>query len=224
MNPRILSRTARITVPTAIAMLALIVSLSSAATAALVITGQQIKNGSVTTKDIKDASLTTKDLSAATRGALTGAAGPAGASGPPGPLGPQGDAGPTGRQGEPGAAGPKGDAGLTGPAGPQGMQGDPGISGYTIESATDMAPYSSLAEVIVVCPAGLTALGGGGSWSAVSSYVTIRTSGPLNLDDGRVDTTPTNDFPANAWHVAGLNGTSNTQVLTAYVICGRVAN
>ena len=46
----------------AVAILALVIAMSSSATAALVITGNQIKNGSVTGKDIKNKSLTGKDI------------------------------------------------------------------------------------------------------------------------------------------------------------------
>lgn len=51
--------------------LVLVVSLATSATAALVITGKQIKNGTVTTKDIKDGTLVVRDLSGPARKALT---------------------------------------------------------------------------------------------------------------------------------------------------------
>lgn len=46
---------------------ALLVLMASSATAALVITGKDIKNNSVSTKDIKDGTLKTADLNATTR-------------------------------------------------------------------------------------------------------------------------------------------------------------
>ena len=48
----------------------LVVLLASSATAALVITGKDIKNNSVTTKDIKNGSLKTADLAAKTKAEL----------------------------------------------------------------------------------------------------------------------------------------------------------
>lgn len=50
----------------------LIVAMTTSATAALVITGKDIKNSSVTTKDIKDGTLKTADLSAKARADLQG--------------------------------------------------------------------------------------------------------------------------------------------------------
>lgn len=46
----------------AVAILALVIAMSSSATAALIITGNQIKNGSITGKDVKNKSLTGKDI------------------------------------------------------------------------------------------------------------------------------------------------------------------
>jgi hypothetical protein len=77
-------------------------------------------------KDVKDGSLGVRDLSAAARKALRGNAGPAGANGAnglPGAQGPQGGPGPVGPIGPAGATGP---AGSTGPAGPTGPTGPAG--------------------------------------------------------------------------------------------------
>lgn len=86
------------------AALAVVVAVSlfvGGAGAAQLITGADIKNGSVTGKDIKNRSLVGKDFAA---GQLpSGPAGPAGETGPAGPQGPIGEQGPTGP--------------LTGPAG-----------------------------------------------------------------------------------------------------------
>ena len=46
----------------AVAILALVVALSSSATAALMITGAQVKNGSISGKDVKNKTVTGKDL------------------------------------------------------------------------------------------------------------------------------------------------------------------
>lgn len=56
--------------PLVVGGLVLAVVLASSATAALVITGKDIKNSSVTTKDIKDGTLKTADLAARTKADL----------------------------------------------------------------------------------------------------------------------------------------------------------
>ena len=81
----------------AIAGALVVAAATSGATAALVITGNDIKNGTVTQKDIKknnltskvikDGSLKTKDLTASAVEDLKGATGPAGPAGAPGVSG-----------------------------------------------------------------------------------------------------------------------------------------
>jgi hypothetical protein len=70
------------------------------------ISGKEIKNGSITGRDVKNGSLTAKDFRAGRR------------------L--KGDTGPAGPPGKEGATGPQGRAGPRGAAGPQGIQGSPG--------------------------------------------------------------------------------------------------
>ncbi|WP_182527259.1 collagen-like protein [Nocardioides dongkuii] len=67
-----------------------------ASSARALITGADIKDGSVTSADIKDKSLKTTDLSRATVKGLKGATGSRGAQGPQGAVGPQGEQGPQG--------------------------------------------------------------------------------------------------------------------------------
>ena len=81
----------------AIAGALVVAAATSGATAALVITGNDIKNGTVTTKDIKKNNLTSKvikngtlkteDLSSGAVSSLRGATGPAGPAGAPGVSG-----------------------------------------------------------------------------------------------------------------------------------------
>jgi Collagen triple helix repeat (20 copies) len=101
---------------------ALFVVLTSTATAAKLITGLQIKNGSIGLID----------LSAKARKGLKGQRGPAGPQGAQGAQGPQGTQGQQGAQGEPG---------------PQGEQGEPGPSGVAtaarIRSTTQAVTGSS---------------------------------------------------------------------------------
>jgi hypothetical protein len=84
---------------TAVAYLALFATIGGSAYAAVIVTGNNIKNGTVTGKDVKNRSLGTKKLSTKAVNSLRGQQGPAG------PQGPQGPRGPAGEQGQPGEAG-----------------------------------------------------------------------------------------------------------------------
>lgn len=121
-----------------IAGLALFVSLGSTATAAVVITGQDIKDGSITTRDIRDRSLQARDFK---RGDL-----PAGETGPAGPQGA------TGAQGTTGAQGPAGPQGATGERGPQGERGAKGDTG-TVDTSNVYDKAASDARFVAKGPA-----------------------------------------------------------------------
>lgn len=81
----------------AVAILALVVAMSGSAVAASLITGKQIKDGTIQIKDISKRAQTKLATKAS-----------AGAPGPQGPTGPQGDAGAQGSKGDTGAQGEKG--------------------------------------------------------------------------------------------------------------------
>ena len=66
----------------AIAVLALVVGMAGSATAAALITGADIENGTVTSKDIKDKNLKLKDFKPSERKKLKGEPGPQGPQGP----------------------------------------------------------------------------------------------------------------------------------------------
>jgi Collagen triple helix repeat (20 copies) len=95
----------------------LIVVTASSATARSLITGLQIKNGSITSADLADGTIKSRDLAPSLRHAqqVPGPQGPQGAQGEAGPQGARGDAGAQGAQGP---AGPQGATGAQGPAGP----------------------------------------------------------------------------------------------------------
>ncbi len=118
-----------------VALLALMISLSSASVAAVMINGNQIKKNTVTSVQIKDKTIKVKDMAPKARRQLTGQTGPAGAPGSTGPQGVPGDPGPAGGpRGETGATGPIGPVGPVGPmgpVGPAGPQGDTGARGLT---------------------------------------------------------------------------------------------
>ncbi len=89
-----------------------VVATAGSAGAAVLITGSQIKDGSIGGKD----------LSVALRAQLrkVGTRGPKGATGSKGAQGEVGLQGPSGPKGETGAPGAKGDSGTQGPVGPEG--------------------------------------------------------------------------------------------------------
>jgi hypothetical protein len=154
MRTRFLSR--RPSPAMVVALLALVVALGGTATAAgLLITGKQIKNGSVAGIDIKNNTLRGADIDESRLGAVrsakyaneAGSAGNAdtvdgidsadlrgmkGDKGDPGAEGPRGEAGPRGEKGDLGPQGERGEPGLQGERGEPGLrgeQGEPGLQG-----------------------------------------------------------------------------------------------
>ena len=114
-----------------IVVAARVAATGGTATAAKLITGKDVKNGSLTGKDVKNRSLGVSDLSAKARASLRGQAG---LTGPTGPAGAAGTAGAKGDTGATGPTGPKGDAGEQGIQGEQGEQGEQGIQGIQGEA------------------------------------------------------------------------------------------
>jgi hypothetical protein len=134
------------------------------ADAARLITGSQIKNGSVTGADVKNGSIAGTDIRSGTvtgtdvkngsltsadfRGSVKGDAGPAGAAGP---QGPQGASGPQGPQG---------------PAGPTAVNALNRVVGPLVT-----VDASGFGESAAVCPGGQTVVGGGYSSAAADGEV-----------------------------------------------------
>ncbi|WP_167288742.1 hypothetical protein [Nocardioides seonyuensis] len=207
------TRWARLTLPTVISLLALVIALSSAATAALVVTGKQIKDGTVTGKDVANRSLGAKDLSPAARSSLQG---------PPGTAGP---AGPTGPPGAPGAAGPAGPAGPIGPAGKDGAPSAPGLSGYTnVVASADLLPGVSQG-LTAECPDGSVALGGGARFMNISNIETLVVmSAPTHVTAAGAHHVPSAAEPANAWYAFVRNTESSTNAVWLTVTCADVAD
>lgn len=112
----------RLSYANVVASLALMVALGGTATAAVVITGRDIRDGTVTgadlanntvgTKKIRDGSLLVRDFQRGqlprSQVGLPGAVGDPGPRGPAGATGPAGVMGPAGAAGAPGATGPSG--------------------------------------------------------------------------------------------------------------------
>ena len=144
---------ARHLVVLSVAALMLVVSAGAGATAALMITGKQIKNGSVTGKDIRNRSLAAKDLSRSAKLKLRGQAGPAGPQGPTGATG---------------ATGPQGLVGLPG------LPGVPGVSGFEVVTRTVTlggggALLPATKTVQAPCPEGKKALAATASFASLVS-------------------------------------------------------
>jgi hypothetical protein len=132
------------------------VALGGSSYAAILVTGKNVKNNSLTTKDVKNRSLLNKDFKA---GQL-----PAGRQGATGAPGAKGDTG------APGAQGAKGDTGA---------QGAPGVSGYQRVFTSDAIanPAGTQRVGSVSCPAGKKVLGGGVIGSGGTTH-SVNTSYP----------------------------------------------
>jgi hypothetical protein len=100
---------------------AVVLAMSGSATAAMVVTGKDIKNSTITSKDIKDGSLKVQDFKSSEAAKLRGPAGSNGSNGANGAAGSTGAAGATGATGANGATGATGAAGAAGPAGASGF-------------------------------------------------------------------------------------------------------
>jgi hypothetical protein len=172
----------------------LLVSAGAGATAAMVITGKQIKNGSVTGKDIKNRSLGAKDLSRGAKIKLRGQRGPAGPAGQTGP------------------AGPTGPAGLPGIPGLPGLPGQIGLSDVKIVTNTVELPslMGHGETVTAACESGQKAL------SASSSYAAV-------LPGLLSQVTRVNDATFKATGLNNVLGGITGQVLRLEVVCATVA-
>jgi hypothetical protein len=203
---------------------------AASAGATTLITGAQVRDGSLTGADVRDRSLGVEDLKPRTRDALrgrpgetgapgvtgargatgaTGATGPTGAHGARGPRGTTGATGPAGPAGETGADGAQGPAGETGAQGPKGDQGDPGAQGATGPQGPkgDPGDPASLSRL----PWGVI---GRNTMGSPTAYYRV---GPLGRNGGYAATVPP---PAGAGslglHVEGVNGTGSSAEKLAF--------
>ena len=182
----------------------LVAALGGPANAAALITGQQIKDGTVASRDVKNNSLTARDVR---EGSLSRADfGPL----PQGPRGPQGAAGPSGAPGPAGPAGPTGPAGATGPTGPDGDRGPRGPQGVGNLVYGTNGVYVPAGKVLTwraSCPApGTKALGGGvGTTGSASRSIWVRAS--FAATDG------------TGWIVSVQNGLTVDRQQYAWVAC-----
>src|SRR5262249_19597082 len=117
--------------------------------AAKLITGNDIKNGSITRKDVRKATLTLDRLSTPTQRLILSRA-------QNGSKGAKGDRGPKGNTGARGLTGPRGSTGATGPRGAN------GVSGYQVVETTSPTTTGRTQTWNVSCPTGKVVIGGGG--------------------------------------------------------------
>jgi hypothetical protein len=155
---------------------------AASAGAATLITGAQVRDGSLTGADVRDRSLRVRDLTLAARAALRGGAGPQGATGA------AGGRGATGRTGAIGATGPQGVAGPEGETGPQGPKGDPGDP-----ASLSRLPWGVVGRNTIGSPAAYFRVG---PWGRASGYAATI---PPPLGDGSLGV-----------HVEGVNGTASS--------------
>ncbi len=200
-----------------VAALALTIALGGTATAAgILITGKQVKDGSLTGRDVKNSTVFGRDIA---NRSLTGldvkdqSLTPAdfsgsvqGPAGPPGPQGPQGLQGLQGGQGVPGVPGPKGDPGA------------PGATNVVVRTASaGTVPSGIHASLPAMCDAGERAVGGGARLSSVGGGSVLEASSPL---EGDGTTAENGDTPAG-WFSSIKNTSATALVATGYVICAR---
>jgi hypothetical protein len=144
-----------------------------------------------------------------------GADGKEGPAGPAGPEGPQGLPGDDGKQGPAGPSGPQGPAGSQGPAGPQGPPGPqgPGLTGLQVAEELSQLNSDDDKTILVLCPVGEHALGGGATIGGPSSVA-------LTVSDFYWD-----DAGARVGWVARASETVSTGapwVLVAHALCADV--
>jgi hypothetical protein len=173
-----------------------VLALAGTATAAKsLITGKQILNGTVTGLDLANGTVGGIDVK---KKSLTPAHFKPGSL-PKGPAGPQGQPGPKGEQGQ------------------QGLQGAPGISAREIVTSATVTSSSDSKYLVLACPSGKVALGGGGqvlypAGNHVGSDVALSSSLPSGA----------------GWVVraveAGPVAAPGTWQLEGFVVCASVAD
>jgi len=195
-----------------VALVALFVAFSGTATAALVMTGKNIKDGTVTGKDVKNRALGTNKLSKKALASLSGQRGPAG---------PQGSKGEAGAQG---VQGPKGDSG---PGGSPGPKGDTGVAHITTRTAgiafTANGSIGGSKDGAAMCQADESVVGGGyrlpgGSIGAGSGIVPIFAaiqSRPANASGEPA----LNAQEPRGWYIEVQKGTDTDGTVAITVLC-----
>jgi hypothetical protein len=198
-NPR---RAPRVILGLVVAAALLMVGSAGGAVAGSLITGKQIKDGTITSADVKDRSLATTDLSPAAITALAGRSGPAGATGPAGP------AGATGQAGVPGATGPVGPAGAS------------GMDDVTIRSKTETGTI--VTDVQLLCEPDERAIDSGVFTETTQEAVPfIVLHAPIKAGNHKVFDGEKLGVGGGYWAEVRNIGSNGTITLTLYVFCAK---
>ncbi len=148
-------RLGRPTPGTVLATVAVVAAMGGTATAATVITGAQIKDGSVSGRDVKDGSLTSRDMNKGMRELMARMNGHKHSDPEPGEKGDKGD---RGEKGDRGDAGERGATGAKGDSTPQVVRSAPGEAATFSKddviavTGTGAAEATSIADVQFVEP------------------------------------------------------------------------
>lgn len=193
----------------AVGVLALAIVGGGTATAARLITGENIQDGTIEVLDLSADAVDELQV-----------------------LGPQGETGPAG---ETGPQGPKGD---TGAPGLTGLESDGPYPGATVlqdgdNSTSFWVNDGTLQRSWVMCAPGKVALGGGFTAASDASKddklaTTIVTSQPTQIEDGAevyhpIDGDVDGSFVPNAWLVEGYYTGSNPMlVVRPHVVCADI--
>jgi hypothetical protein len=181
-----------------LAVLVLSIGLGGTAGAVSLITGKQIKDGTVRGRDVGNGSLTGADVADKS---LSPADFSGSVQGPPGPQGPAGPQGSRGLQG------------LQGTAGPQGAKGDPGVAGISglryVTSQAASVGGGSKKGLYIYCD-GQKVLAGGLSTNFFADQAQLVQSAPLNDGIG--------------WYVSVKNEGSSDMTVYGWAICASVAS
>jgi hypothetical protein len=163
------------------------------------ITGAQIRDGTIRSRDVGDYSLQRQDLARPLVAELRGR---------PGPPGPAGPAGPRGERGETGAAGPPGPAGAQGPPGAAGPTAPSAVSGYVVHGGSVVTVGAGqVGTGRSTCPAGKVAVGGGPQVS------------PVAADFVLLESTPIVDASGSGWVVSMANQGATARTFVAQAAC-----
>ncbi|HUQ21697.1 MAG TPA: hypothetical protein VM049_01650 [Gaiellaceae bacterium] len=182
-------------------------AVATAATAGVqaLITGAQIKDGTIESRDIENGTIGRGDIRSSVLASLQGERGSTGPEGPRGPVGPQGAAGP---QGTTGGQGPQGATGATGAPGPQGVKGDPGAGLHvtgSVATAGDLPAGAAAGDAYIVTSTGHLHVWDGAAY--VDTGLVRGPAGPQGAAGATGATGPAGpQGPAGPAGAAGANG------------------
>jgi hypothetical protein len=167
-----------------IALVALFASLAGGATAASLITGDDVADSSLTGADVRDGSLGARDLAPKAQAAAT-KRGRRGRRGPRGPRGLRGAAGANGLQGPAGPSGPTGGKGDKGDKGNEGVQGERGPSLLRVRDSLNFGTleddYAEETQMNLAAGSWLVTVKGQVTADASGASATCRIEAPGNI-------------------------------------------